>query len=446
MKAIFLALLLFCSNTFAAITDLKLSTAQIFDVQWNISGGKLNVSGFNYIYSSVNYTTQTTSAARWNATQTADAGSNGRYIGFFNSTTNPGTYGMAVFNSDGSRYKTINHTGSFRTLADGAIFYNGNGMWGTLITTKQGFNYGQSASFTLTQEYPTNAQLEAYVPDSTTPLAAGQTAEPAGGGGSAPVYTSEITTIDQSLLDAARTRRNAIGIGNRIDMNVEGPSAVVTIEQVGNYNKIHGLGGAGTNAHIGGFSNSINIKQGDTLSGRNLIELSVQGNGNNVTLSQARNTSTGAVDANESGGHIARVSIAGDVGTYTIRQGNDGGSNSGHFLNYTISGVGGTHSVNQSNNGGKLAFISISGNYNNESVTQSGTGNHFLDLSLNGNSNSANITQTGSAGHKATVNLTNVGGASALTLIQQGSTAQVYSISQQCANLSGCSISVTQGN
>lgn len=179
MKAIFLALLLLCSNAFAAITDLKLSTAQIFDVQWNISGGKLNASGFNYIYSSINYSTQTASAARWTAAQTADASANGRYIGFFNSTTNPGTYGMAVFNSDGSTYKIINNTGSFRTLADGAIFYNGNGMWGTLITTKQGYSLGQSGSFTLTQEYPTNSQLQAYTPDSTTPLAAGQTAAPA---------------------------------------------------------------------------------------------------------------------------------------------------------------------------------------------------------------------------------------------------------------------------
>jgi hypothetical protein len=164
----------------AGITDLKLSTAQIFDVQWNISGGKLNASGFNYIYSSVNYATQTTSAARWTAAQTADANSNGRYIGFFNSTTNPGTYGMAVFNSDGSTYKIINNTGSFRALADGAIFYNGNGMWGTLITTGQGYNLGQSGNWAVTQDNPNNTQLQAYTPPSSTPLAAGQTAAPSG--------------------------------------------------------------------------------------------------------------------------------------------------------------------------------------------------------------------------------------------------------------------------
>ena len=178
MKKILLALLLVCSNVFAGITDLKLSTAQIFDVQWYISGGTLNASGFNYIYASIDYSTQTASAARWTAAQTADANSNGRYIGFFNSTTNPGTYGMAVFNSDGTRYKTINNTGSFAALANGAIFYNGNGMWGTLITTGQGYTNGQSGSWAVTQENPNNSQLQAYTPPSSAPLAAGQTAPP----------------------------------------------------------------------------------------------------------------------------------------------------------------------------------------------------------------------------------------------------------------------------
>ena len=179
IRALFLMMLMLCSNAFAAITDLKLSTAQIFDVQWSISGGRLNASGFNYIFASVNYDTQTNSAARWTAAQTAEANSNGRYIGFFNSTTNPGTYGMAVFNSDGSRFKTINNTGTFRALADGAIFYNGNGMWGTLITTGQGYSLGQSGNWAVTQDNPTNAHLQAYTPPSSTPLAAGQTAAPA---------------------------------------------------------------------------------------------------------------------------------------------------------------------------------------------------------------------------------------------------------------------------
>jgi hypothetical protein len=610
MRNIFLALLLLCSNAFAAITDGKFGINQIFDVQYYWNGTTLNASNFIAPYNK-NFQTVTVTA--------------GQYFQFFASTTNPGKYGLKLMNSNGTQHSIVHDYGDITALGNGAIFYIGSGFFGNVITTQQGYNYGASAQFTNMDTSVTASDLNNYTYASTTPLAAGQTAAPAGpppsswqpirtnsnpvvisniyptsynspagegaanafdgntgtkylnfdkknagvtvrlsqgrvvqkftittandfsgrdptsyklygsndgvnwtlikqdtlslsetrywtspeiqtGNTAAYVYyfilfpttksgdgcglncdsmqigevtyyydandgvtstdqaagttpanpgqagsvcsdcfSSNITAAQQALLDAARTRRNAIGIGNRIDLYSDGSGNSVTIEQVGNYNRVQGLGGAGTNAHVAGFGTSVNIKQGDTLSGRNLIELYVQGNGNNVTMSQARNTTTGAQDGSESGGHISRVSIAGDVGTYIFRQGNDGGLSSGHFLNYTMSGSGGTHRVTQSNNGEKLAFISIAGSYNNETVTQSGTGNHFLDLTLTGNNNVANITQTGSGSHKATINLANVGGASSLTLLQQGSVNQVYSITQQCANLAGCSVSVTQG-
>ena len=64
---------------------------------------------------------------------------------------------------------------------------------------------------------------------------------------------------------------------------------------------------------------------------------------------------------------------------------------------------------------------------------------------MNGNNNNATIIQKDSGTHKATINLSNNGGGNNLTLTQQGSSNQVYSISQQCANLNGCSVIVTQG-
>jgi hypothetical protein len=223
MKKILFALMFLCSNAFGAITDLKLSTSQIFDVQWYISGGTLYASGFSYIYASVNYSTQTASAARWTAAQTSDANSNGRYIGFFNSTTNPGTYGMAVFNSDGSRYKIINNTGSFAALANGAIFYNGNGMWGTLITTGQGYSLGQSGNWAVTQSNPTNAQLQAYTPPSSTPLAAGQTAQPAAPPPSTPnwqtVNTNSNPVVISNIYPTSYNSPGGEGAANAFDGN-----------------------------------------------------------------------------------------------------------------------------------------------------------------------------------------------------------------------------------
>jgi len=286
--ALLLSVLLASNISFAAITDLKLSTAQIFDVQWNISGGMLNTSGFNYIYSSINYDTQTTSAARWTAAQTADAGSNGRYIGFFHSTTHPGTYGMAVYNSDGSIYKLINNTGSFRTLADGAIFYNGNGMWGTLITTKQGFNYGASASFAITQEYPTNQQLEAYVPDSTTPLAAGETASsspPPPPPPPTPVYSSGITTQQQTR---KTNNLNLNPLGHNAQVNILGDDNIVNIQQIGGRHFV--------SVDVQGNVNNTEVLQTSTVNARHYMEATVVGSNNNLVLHQRDSSKTQFVE------------------------------------------------------------------------------------------------------------------------------------------------------
>lgn len=628
MKKILFALMFLCSNAFAAITDLKLSTAQIFDVQWYVSGGRLYASSFSYIYASVNYSNQTTSAARWTAAETSDANSNGRYIGFFNSTTNPGTYGMAVFNSDGTRYKTINNTGSFVALADGAIFYNGNNSWGTLITTGQGYSLGQSGNWAVTQSNPTNSQLQAYTPPSSTPLAAGQTAAPAtstvdwktvntnstpvvisniyptsynsppgegaanafdgnpntkylnfdkanagvtvklsqgrvvkkftittandysgrdptsyklygsndgtnwtlikqdslslsesrywtspeiqtgntnayvyyfilfpttkagqgcgencnsmqigevtyyydlndgvtstatGSGGTpsnpgqagsvcadcAPTWpeTSVMTAAQTLQRNSAKSRVSNIVLGNslHLEQKIGSSGNAVTIEQTGNYNKISGLGG-GTYAVIDGDNNTVNIKQGDTL-GKNLIEFSVTGNTNNITLWQARNLTTGLQDGSESGGHYMGLNVNGSTNTLSLKQSNDGGNNSGHFAYVDVTGNSNNGTLKQTGNGEKTFFGIINGNTNIFDVSQQGAGS-FLDLSLTGNGHNVTANQKDAGSHKATINLTNAGGASNVTLLQQGTTAQNINITQQCATLSGCSVSITQG-
>lgn len=176
----------------AAITDGKFSTAQIWDVQYSWSGTTLNASWFNNLYASVNYDTQATSAARLTDAQIADAASNGRYFAFFNSTTNPGTYGLALYESDGTLYKIINNTGTFTALGNGAIFYLGNGMWGTVITVEGGYSKGDSASFTSMDRTVTADDLTNYTYTNTTPLAAGQTA---GGGAPTVVSTAPGTPI-----------------------------------------------------------------------------------------------------------------------------------------------------------------------------------------------------------------------------------------------------------
>lgn len=596
-----------CSNAFAAITDGKFGINQIFDVQYWWNGNTLNASSFIAPYDK-NFNTVTVTS--------------GQYFQFFASTTNPGTYGLKLMNSNGTFNRVIHDTGDITALGSGAIFYIGSGFFGNVITTAQGYNYGSSATFTNMDTSVTSSDLSSYTYASTTPLAAGQTAAPAtptvdwktiktnstpvvisniyptsnnspagegatnafdnntstkylnfdkknagvtvrlsqgrvvqkftvttandfsgrdptsyklygsndgvnwtlikqdslslsetrywtspeitvantnpyvyyfilfpttksGDGcglncdsmqiaevtyyydlndgvtstdlaaGTTPAnpgqagsvcsdcMSSNITATQLATLNAARTRRDATGLGNRVDLYSDGSGNSVTIEQVGNYNRVQGIGGG--DARVAGFGTAVTINQGDALSGRNLIELYVQGNGNNITIDQARNTTTGARDGVESGGHITMLSLTGDVNTMVLRQGNNGGANSGHFMYVGVQGSQNNGTVKQSADGGKQAFISVTGNQDVFNVQQYGTGAHYLDLTLTGNGNNANITQSGTAGHKATISLINAGGASNATLVQQGSTAQIYSITQQCANLAGCSVSVTQG-
>jgi hypothetical protein len=256
--------------------------------------------------------------------------------------------------------------------------------------------------------------------------------------------TSDITAGQAAQKAAAKGRVANIQLGNYvyIDQKIGSSNNSVTVEQTGNYNKISGIGGTDY-ATINGSSNTLNIKQGDTL-GKNLIEFNVTGNTNNVTIWQARDVTNGVQDGTESGGHYAGLGITGNSNTVSIKQGNQGGSSSGHFGLMYITGSNNNMSLKQGMNGEKTAFITVDGSNNIGSVTQWG-GTHYADLVLTGNGHKADVTQSGVTTHKATINLTNNGGASNVTLVQQGTTAQNINITQQCATLSGCNVSVTQG-
>ena len=494
MIKIFVAfLLLMHSTTFAAITDLKLSTAQIFDVQWSISGGRLNASGFNYIYSSVNYATQTTSAARWTSTQTSDAGTNGRYIGFFNSTTNPGTYGMAVFNSDGTRYKTINNTGSFRALADGAIFYNGNGMWGTLITTGQGYSLGQSGNWAVTQDNPSNAQLEAYTPPSSTPLAPGQTAS--SGGSSQPTVTGTSTTNNVSTSSTSSNTSVTVSrpttTGNFNDTFV-GTTTVTTTTTTpittttysdGSTTTSNGTPSttttttytvsptygtvptysrsapntSGNSVYIkqtsASVNNSVTLEQdgnNNAVTGTDSGWATVNGNGNILSVKQfglrnisgikmnawgnnidVRQQTAGLGDVND---NIFNLDSAGNGNSVTLRQQTNTNTASVKFTQDIN-----TANITQRTGTGNSSYATMTGNWNTVNNTQSGANNLSL-VNISGDNNSATVNQTGT-GHNTLLNL--IGNKNTVNVTQTG-VGDAYSLQQTCNNPSGCSVSVVR--
>jgi hypothetical protein len=256
--------------------------------------------------------------------------------------------------------------------------------------------------------------------------------------------TSDITVNQTAQKNAAKGRVANILLGNYvyIDQKIGSSGNAITIEQTGNYNKISGIGGTDY-AIIDGDNNTLNIKQGDTL-GKNLIEFSITGNTNNITLWQARNPTTGLQDGQESGGHYMGLNINGSTNTLSLKQSNDGGATSGHFAYVDVTGNNNQGTLKQMGNGEKTFFGIVNGNTNIFDVTQQGNGSYF-DLSLTGNGHNVTANQKDAGSHKATINLTNAGGSSTVNLIQQGATAQNINITQQCATLSGCSVSVTQG-
>jgi hypothetical protein len=256
--------------------------------------------------------------------------------------------------------------------------------------------------------------------------------------------TSDISLAQTAQKNSAKSRVSNIVLGNslHLDQKIGSSGNSVTVEQTGNYNKIAGLGG-GTYSIIDGDNNTINIKQGDTL-GKNLFEFSVTGNTNNITLWQARNPTTGLQDGQESGGHYMGLNVNGSTNTLSLKQSNEGGATSGHFAYVDVTGNNNSGTLKQTGNGEKTFFGVVNGSTNVFDITQQGSGS-FLDLSLTGAGHNVSANQKDAGSHKATINLTNNGGASNVTLIQQGATAQNINITQQCATLSGCSVSVTQG-
>ena len=171
----------YASTASADITDGKFGTGQMFDVQYYWNGTTLNASSFTRVFSD---------NGQLSTQFYADMDANGRYFALFDSTTIPGDYGLAVYNSDGSLYQTLHSYGTITALGNDAIFYLGSGGYGTVIPTTQGYAFGASASFTSMDTNVDSTDLANYSYTSTQPLAAGQSAAPTG-----PSYTSLNSTI-----------------------------------------------------------------------------------------------------------------------------------------------------------------------------------------------------------------------------------------------------------
>jgi hypothetical protein len=237
----------------ASTTDLlscRFSPAQVFDTQYNISGSTLNVSGLTRPY---------TSGGQLPANQLDSTD----YFKFANSTNGSDpSLSLTQYSSADALKNTLHTWGNFLAIGEDFIFYTGSGFYGTLITTGQGFNYGDSASLAITTNNPSLAQVLAYSSCSSTPLGIGVlrssiVANPAPGGGSGGETTAESSVaipqepaigLELQALVGGRTdaaRLDIIGLhlpeGTNYELSVYRPNRTLASGAVGGNGSFSGL-------------------------------------------------------------------------------------------------------------------------------------------------------------------------------------------------------------
>ncbi len=220
------------------------------------------------------------------------------------------------------------------------------------------------------------------------------------------------------------------GSDNKVDYSFGGASNSVSIDQKGDdayvgYTTAWGSGAA-WGGDLDGDSNNLNIKQfcNQSLCGGDRFEFHIQGDSNDIDFYQGYRVDADATlhqtDDYEYGGHFTRLDIHGSNNTFL---GSQRSNNSGHEHSNTTN---------------------IYGSNNDVYTRQEGNQDKTLDLTLNNSYNDVDLTQRGSATHGATVTLSGSYGTD-LDLLQQGGTAQTYSLTQSCVTVGGCSVGVTQG-
>lgn len=162
----------FVTASLAAHADIingRYSVNQVFDVQRNpvypVANQPFNLSGFAQPYSSSN--------------GQYDIGTG--YIKFFYTNDNNNLVGIRLYDNADSLVSTIANLGSVYGLTVDGFFYEDQNGFGTFVSNAEGFNYGDSLTYTPTGTLASLADLQAY-DATTTPLQAGQVRS---GGGNA---------------------------------------------------------------------------------------------------------------------------------------------------------------------------------------------------------------------------------------------------------------------
>ena len=238
-----------------------------------------------------------------------------------------------------------------------------------------------------------------------------------------PTYSSAPTT---EQLNKRTSTRNITNSGNGVYIDQAGNNLDLDVIQDGDDNLIAGTSTTSnttSDAIIDGDYNTVNLAQ---KSDNNVLLFGINGDHNNLTVSQGDNV-------NDTGDHRAIVDITGNYNSTSLTQ-YDTGFGSGQFADINVSGSDNSITSTQRETD-KMLFIDVNGDDNTITTDQKDTGEHFLDITV-GSDQTVSVTQQGSGDHAATIDMD--GYSSTLSLNQNSSTDQIYSLDQTCATVSGC--------
>ena len=224
------------------------------------------------------------------------------------------------------------------------------------------------------------------------------------------------------------------GFDNEIKFSLDGQSNELAILQEGN-NQYLGFSSYWGEGHdqggdIDGDSNTLKLWQkcSYTSCNENKIEFHVEGDNNDVIVAQGWfldvNSNNGnqswSYDGNEPGGNLVRLDIHGDNNDFAGSQKQDSSS-----VNHNM-------------------YVNIFGDSNDVYAGQLQNGSKTLNLNIYNDNNDVWIKQRKNGAHTATINLYGSYGTDLYLNQAHNSVGQTYSLTQTCATIGGCSISVTQ--
>lgn len=230
-------------------------------------------------------------------------------------------------------------------------------------------------------------------------------------------------------------------------------STTVTVEGSGN-TVDYSFGGANNTVNVYQEGEDNTFKYTDTWGSGASWGGDLDGSNNNITSKQYTDSAK-SLQPNYTGFHIY-----GDYNTVKLGQGwfiNDSGTYNStpahgygdHYIRLDIHGDSNNVIATQRTDGANEGQSMILDVYSDSNTiyAQQRQGAHSLDLTTNNDGNDVWIKQEGQPSHSATITL-NGTYATDLTLTQgchACTTSQTYSLTQSCATVGGCSVSVSQG-